>query len=122
MPPEVQPCEIINKAKLKNAFIAVGRNLIMRDAVTSLIRKYDVTGRYLDRDAIAGRDGLAALALQHAFVFHADDTRGAVLATVAAAGWMVDTVEHAGYGEGRTVCVTDFHNLASAAAVLASSA
>jgi phycobilisome core component len=52
MSPEVQPCEIINKAKLKNAFIAVGRNLIMRDAVTSLIRKYDVTGRYLDRDAI----------------------------------------------------------------------
>jgi len=38
--------------KLKNVFIAVGRNLIMRDAVTSLIRKYDVTGRYLDRDAI----------------------------------------------------------------------
>ena len=24
----------------------------MRDAVTSLIRKYDITGRYLDRDAI----------------------------------------------------------------------
>jgi len=32
--------------KLKNVFIAVGRNLIMRDAVTSLIRKYDVTGLF----------------------------------------------------------------------------
>ena len=52
MSPEVQPCEIINKAKLKNVFIAVGRNLIKRDAETSLIRKYDVTVRYLDRDAI----------------------------------------------------------------------
>jgi phycobilisome core component len=74
MSPEVQPCEIINKAKLKNAFIAVGRNLIMRDAVTSLIRKYDVTGRYLDRDAIdnlkqyfaSGTARLAAAALINA--------------------------------------------------------
>jgi phycobilisome core component len=60
--------------KLKNVFIAVGRNLIMRDAVTSLIRKYDVTGRYLDRDAIdnlkqyfaSGTARLAAAALINA--------------------------------------------------------